>query len=196
MIDINEVITFFDDLAYKWDNMEVKNEDVINIILDNAKVMDGHKVLDVACGTGIMIPYYLKRNVSNVNAVDISPNMISIASKKFVDEKRVEFTCCDVEKCTFEDVFDNIVVYNAFPHFQSAESLIECLSDKLKEGGTLTVAHGMSREKIDAHHKNCASHVSNGLMEADKLAEIFSKYLDVTTIISNDDMYQVVGFKR
>lgn len=38
-----------------------------------------------------------------------------------------------------------------------------------------------------------AAKVSNGLMEAKDLSDIFSKYLQVTTVISNDEMYQVVG---
>jgi len=85
------------------------------------------------------------------------------------------------------------VVYNAFPHFPDPERLIKNLSGLLKPGGTLTVAHGMSREKIDAHHHGSAHHVSNGLMTAEDLASIFKEYLTVTTMISNDRMYQVVG---
>ena len=67
------------------------------------------------------------------------------------------------------------------------------LSSLLKPGGTLTVAHGMSREKIDAHHHGAASHVSNGLMSAGDLAAIFAEHLTVTTMISNEQMYQVSG---
>ena len=85
------------------------------------------------------------------------------------------------------------MVYNAFPHFPDPERLIKTLSGLLKPGGTLTVAHGMSREKIDAHHHGAASHVSNGLMPAEKLAAIFGKYLTVITVLSDDRMYQVVG---
>ena len=85
------------------------------------------------------------------------------------------------------------VCYNAFPHFPDPERLIATLSGLLKPGGTLTVAHGMSREKIDAHHHGSAHHVSNGLMTAEDLASIFKESLTVTTMISNDRMYQVVG---
>lgn len=59
--------------------------------------------------------------------------------------------------------------------------------------GTLTVAHGMSREKINKHHQGAAKDVSMGLMELEKLTEIFNKYLKVTVSVSNDDMYQVTG---
>ena len=88
------------------------------------------------------------------------------------------------------------MVYNAFPHFPDAERLITHLSGLLAEGGVLTVAHGMSREKIDAHHHGSASKVSMGLMPAEQLAGIFGRYLDVTAVISDEDMYQVAGKRR
>ena len=63
----------------------------------------------------------------------------------------------------------------------------------MKPGGTLTVAHGMSREKIDAHHRGTACRVSNGLMSAEELSAIFAGHLTVSTVISDDRMYQVTG---
>lgn len=57
------------------------------------------------------------------------------------------------------------------------------------------MAHGSSRAAIDAHHHGAASHVSNGLMEADALAAIFAKHLRVKEILSTDEIYQVVGEK-
>lgn len=63
-------------------------------------------------------------------------------------------------------------------------------------GGTLTVAHGMGREHIDNHHKHGASEVSLGLISAEEMAELFSKKLKVTTMISTDEIYQLVGLKE
>lgn len=88
------------------------------------------------------------------------------------------------------------MVYNAFPHFPDPERLIRTLSGLLKPGGTLTVANGMRREKINAHHHGAASHVSNGLMSAEDLSQVFEAVLTVTTVLSDDRMYQVVGEKR
>ena len=194
MIETKEVIEFFDRLAPGWDAEMIRSDAVINTILDNAEVTEGKDVLDVACGTGVLIPDYLKRNAASVTGIDISPKMAGIARKKFKQE-RVTILCGDVETTAFDRQFDCIVVYNAFPHFPDPERLIRTLSDLLKPGGTLTVAHGMSREKIDAHHHGTASHVSNGLMPADDLAAIFGKHLTVTTVISDERMYQVVGKK-
>ena len=194
MIETKEVIEFFDRLAPGWDAETIRSDAVINTILDNAEVTEGKDVLDVACGTGVLIPDYLKRNAASVTGIDISPKMAGIARKKFKQE-RVTILCGDVETTAFDRQFDCIVVYNAFPHFPDPERLIRILSGLLKPGGTLTVAHGMSREKIDAHHHGTASHVSNGLMPADDLAVIFGKHLTVTTVISDERMYQVVGKK-
>ena len=194
MIETKEVIEFFDRLAPGWDADMVRNDAVINTILDNAAVMEGKDILDVACGTGVLIPDYLKRGVASVTGIDISPKMAEIAKAKF-PQPEVTILCGDVETADFGKPFDCVVVYNAFPHFPDPERLIQTLSGLLKPGGTLTVAHGMSREKIDAHHHGTASHVSNGLMPAEELSGIFARYLSVTAAISDERMYQVIGRK-
>ena len=192
MINTSEVIEFFDRLAPGWDAEMIRNDEVIGLILDNAGVTAGKDVLDVATGTGVLIPDYLKRDVASVTGIDISPRMAEIAQEKFRETGAV-ILCGDVEETDFGRQFDCVVVYNAFPHFPDPERLISRLASLLASGGTLTVAHGMSREKINAHHHGAAMHVSNGLMPAEELAEIFGKYLEVTTVVSDERMYQVVG---
>ena len=195
MIDTNEVVAFFDRLAPDWDAEMIRSDEIISAILDNAGVGAGRDVLDVACGTGVLIGDYLTRGAASVTAIDISPKMAAIAKEKF-PQPCVTILCGDVERTDFGRLFDCAVVYNAFPHFPDPERLIARLAALLKPGGTLTVAHGMSREKIDAHHRGSAGHVSNGLMSAEDLAAIFSKHLRVSTVISDERMYQVVGVKE
>ena len=188
-----DVISFFDRLAPSWDADMIRHEDVIATILDNAGIVAGVDVLDVACGTGVLFPDYLGRNVGSVTAIDIAPEMVRIAREKF---PQVQVLCGDVTENVFDRKFDRIVVYNAFPHFPEPEKLIETLSTLLKKGGMLTVAHGMSRAQIDRHHEGGASKVSVGLMHEDVLAAIFEKHLTVTTKISDERMYQVCGRKE
>lgn len=190
-----DVVAFFDRMAPQWDADMIRSDEIIKIILDNAGVAEGSDVLDVACGTGVLIPDYLARNVKHVVGIDISPEMVKIATKKFPQEN-VEIVCGDVETAELGRDFDRIVVYNAFPHFPEPEKLLRVLSSKLRPGGTLTVAHGMSREQIDQHHSGSAHSVSMGLMHEDELAEMFSKFLTVTVKISDDRMYQVTGIKK
>ena len=192
----SDVIAFFDRCAPTWDAEMVKSDEIIEKILDNAEVMAGQDILDVACGTGVMFPYYLKRGAASVTGIDISPEMAKIAAAKFADQPNVRVICADVEEMQFDRKFDRIVVYNAFPHFPKPKRLIKILSGLLKEDGRLTVAHGASREAIDNHHSGSASKVSNGLMTADSLKKLFDAHFDVEVMISNRKMYQVSGVKR
>ena len=191
-----DVIEFFDRCAATWDADMIKNDAIIGKILDHAEVVADMDVLDVACGTGVMFDYYLGRGVSSVTGIDISPEMAKIAAAKYADQPKVQVICGDVEDYAFDRKFDRIVVYNAFPHFPYPKRLIKILASLLKEGGRLTVAHGMSREAIDNHHNGPASKVSNGLMTAENLKRIFDAHFDVEVVISNRFMYQVSGVKR
>lgn len=189
------VIAFFDRCAPGWDSGMVKSDAIIGSILDNALVGPGQDILDVACGTGVMFPYYLERQAASVTGIDISPEMAKIAAEKFADEPRVKVLCADVEEADFDKKFDRIVVYNAFPHFPDPEKLIRVLAGLLKEGGRLTIAHGMSREAIDNHHSGDASPISVGLMEAESLKRLFAPWFQVEVVIDNPRMYQVSGVK-
>ena len=191
-----DVIEFFDRMAPSWDADMIENDEVIGKILDNAEIGPGQDVLDVACGTGVMFPYYLSRGVASVTGIDISPEMAKTAEEKFREEANVRVLCGDVEEAVFDRKFDRIVVYNAFPHFPKPKRLIRILAGLLKDDGRLTIAHGQSREAIDGHHKGSASKVSNGLMTADNLKKIFDPHFDVEVMISNRRMYQVSGVKK
>ena len=195
MLQKDDVIAFFDRCAPTWDEGLVHDDAKIAAILDNAGVGAGCRVLDVACGTGVLIPDYLARGVAAVTAIDIAPEMARLAAEKFPQEN-VTVLCGDVETTHFDTLFDCVVVYNAFPHFPDPARLIGVLAGLLEPGGRLTVAHGMSRAQLDRHHSGSAHRVSLGLMHEDDLAALFAPYFDVTTKISDDRMYQIVGKKR
>ena len=191
-----DVIAFFDRCAPSWDAEIIKNDEIIGKILDNAKVKKNMNVLDVACGTGVMFPFYLQREAASVTGVDISPEMAKIAAEKYKENSKIKVICADVEEAEFTHKFDVAVVYNAFPHFQDPQRLICCLASLLKEGGRLTIAHGASRETINAHHQGAAKNVSNGLMPANELRKLFERYFEIEVVISDEQMYQVVGKKK
>lgn len=193
MMEQQEIIRFFDRCAPSWDAEMVRNEPVIAAILDNAGIARGIDVLDVACGTGVLFPDYLARGVASLTAIDIAPEMARIAQEKF---PQVKVLCGDVETTEFERKFDAVVIYNAFPHFPEPARLIGRLAEWVKPGGRLTVAHGMSRDKLVRHHSGSASRVSIDLPEAHDLADIFAPWFDVDVTISNDEMYQVCGKRR
>lgn len=188
-----DIIEFFDSCAPWWDADMVRNEQVIEKILDNGGIAEGVHVLDVACGTGVLFPDYLSRNVASVTGIDISPEMAKIAQKKF---PQVRVICGDVENTTFDQKFDAIMVYNAFPHFPNPARLIQTLAGLVKPGGRLSVAHGMSRAALTHHHADRASAVSIDLLHEKELAALLEPYFEVDVVISDEQMYQVAGVRR
>ena len=195
-MDKKEITAFFDSYADSWDADMVKTQWKIDKILNAANITEGKSVLDIACGTGVLIPDYISRKVAKCVAVDISENMIRIARCKFSDYENVIFLCEDAETFKFDEKFDSIVIYNAFPHFANRSLLFENLSEHLEENGRITVAHGMSRADLIKHHSGKAEKISTVLPEADELAKIMKPYFDVDTNISTDEIYIVSGRKN
>ena len=99
-----DIIEFFDKCAPSWDANMIRDDEIINTILDYAKVSEGKDILDVACGTGVLIPDYLNRNVKSITAIDVSPEMVKIAAEKFASND-VNIICGDVETEEFEQLF-------------------------------------------------------------------------------------------
>ena len=195
--DKKDVIEFFDSRSSSWDKEMETDDYKMNQILDAAQIESGKSVLDIACGTGVMIDYYIKRNVSDVTGVDISSKMIEIAENKFKKYDNINFICCDAETYRFNQKYDSIMVFNAFPHFVNPKALIKNLVKAVKSGGTVTVAHDRGRKSLDNHHKSVhASKISNGLMSEDDLEKIFVM-AGITDIYkkSTDDIYIVSGKK-
>ena len=174
-----EVAAFFDRMAPEWDAEMIKSDEKINFILDAAGVKENSVVLDVACGTGVMFPYYLARGAERVIGVDISSEMARIAASKMHDP-RVEVICGDVEEIAVE----------------SPERLVRRLSRWLKPDGRLTVAHGMSIEALNRHHSGRASSVSREMLTAEELSAVFAPYFEVDTAVSDDEKFVVSGTKR
>ena len=184
---------FFDSIAPKWDNEPIADKKILDIILDNGGIRENIDILDVACGTGVLFPYYLERNVKSITAIDLSPEMVKIAKSKF---PQANVICGDAENIILDKQFDAIMIYNAFPHFPEPEKVIENLSKALKTGGRFTIAHGLSKKELDEIHQKSADAVSNVLPECDDLAKMLSPYFNVDIMISDDKMYQISGTKR
>ena len=198
MIDKRDVQAFFDRLAPEWDAGLVRNETVIGRILDNAGVKPGCRVLDVACGTGVLFGDYLRRGAAQVTAIDLSPEMAARAAEKAAGTQ-ITVLCGDVETdpaVRASAPYDVVMVYNAFPHFPDPAVLIQTLAGLVKVGGRLSIAHSMSRAALDAHHSGSARPVSRGLLHEEQVKALMAPYLDVDVVISNGEMYQVCGIKR
>lgn len=195
-MDKRKITKFFDNLAEEWDSGLSPDDEKMDEIMDAAGIQNGVRILDVACGTGVMFSYYLKRGASFIRGADISAKMLEEAERKWGNNEKIELLNADADSDYMGKDFDCVVVFNAFPHFPDPEQLLSNLKIALKDGGTLTVAHDWGRKVIDERHKGSASEASNGLMSETELAEIFNSlgFKNVYTK-ATEEIYIVSGKK-
>ena len=194
-MNTTEIQEFFNRLAHSWDSNQIIDTDKINRILDVAGICSGQSVLDVGCGTGVLAPFWLEREVSRVLAVDLSPEMIRLARRKGFDP-RIEFLCADIEALEPCPGFDAVVLYNCFPHFPEPARLLERMSHWLRPGGRLTVAHSLGLAQLACHHKGAAAHVSREMLSAEDLSDLMSRWYLVDQSCSEEGIYYVSGTKQ
>ena len=195
MLDKTEVIKFFDRLSPSWDRNNSHDPGKINYILDKAGIKKGVSVLDAACGTGVLFPFYLERGAERITGIDISGGMIAEAEKKF-RLPQIKLICADIETTTFDNYFDCCVIYSAFPHFGNPTLIIEKMSKVQQPGGRLTVAHSESIEKINSRHRQHASTVSIELLPVKNLSELLSPFYDVDISLADENVFIVSGQRK
>lgn len=172
--------SYFDSLADGWDEM-YDTERVLPLLrqgLEALGVGPAERILDLGCGTGILLGTLLERlgPEGRVEAVDLSPRMVARASDKFPDE-RVLFHVADaVEPPVLDAAFDRVICFSAWPHFRAPDRVIAAIRRVLAPGGRAHVWHVDSRSVIDHIHRHAGEAVRHDLLEpAGVLAERFER---------------------
>ena len=186
---------FFNNLAYKWDEICHHDDKKIRKILDLAEIKENSKILDIGTGTGIVISYLLEKSPSKLVGVDISENMIEVAMKKYKD-KNVKFIVSDIMDFN-EDKYDYIFIYSAYPHFKDKEKLFEHLSNLLNNDGKIVIAHSQSRDEINHVHSKIDVVKEDVLLPVEDNVKIINKYLKANKTVDNSEMYYIeaINFK-
>ena len=65
-MDKETIRDFFNNFAPQWDNEPIAEKEIIDTVLDNGGIKENVDILDVACGTGVLFPYYLERKVKSI----------------------------------------------------------------------------------------------------------------------------------
>ncbi|EAQ0265285.1 class I SAM-dependent methyltransferase, partial [Salmonella enterica] len=93
-------------------------------------------ILDVATGTGNMIPILKDRQPHSIKAIDISENMINIARKEY---PFIEFYIADIANLPFDNnSFDFVTSNFGVQHFYNIEQSFSEISRILKPEGTFS----------------------------------------------------------
>lgn len=146
---------FFNSLAASWDQTRSHNPALLASLVRNMHIRQKQRVLDVGCGTGVLIPFLLKAvgHIGKVVGIDIADQMVELAAKKFQHLTNVELFRLDVMDYMAEDQFDHVTCLNFFPHIQNQSAFLKkALDEWLLPGGWLHVCHDLSRTQVNAIH--------------------------------------------
>ena len=188
MSDLDEK-EFFDRLAPKWDEMD-DGDHGRKALLASLPIQKGMRLLDAACGTGVITGELMALSGSPVIGVDISGEMLRRAKAKYAGSEAifVEASLYDYE----DEPFDGIIVYNAYPHFVELERFKKKLSSLLKPGGFAVILHNMGRARLDAHHAHVPAVISRSLLPVNEEAAFYKDTFFVERAEEDENHYLIL----
>jgi len=186
---------FFDACAEGWDEGLESGLPARRAMCFLSGIQPEERILDIACGTGVMFTELLSYSPKKLLGIDISPAMLERAKKKFPHQPELELFCGDVMDY-FGEEFDRAFLYNAYPHFLNREALIKKIASLLKKGGRFTIAHSMGKERLNAHHAGVPAHISSELRDVETEAALWAPYFHVEGKLDLPDFYLITGSKK
>jgi len=130
---------FWDNAAEKYSKSKISDLDGYHTTLERTRtyLAESDHVLEIGCGTG-STALLLAPNVSHITASDISPNMVSIGSKKAQDQgiKNVSFVASDIYGAKIEEMtYDAVLALNVLHLLEDVPSSVRRVHELLRPGG-------------------------------------------------------------
>lgn len=193
-MDAQTVQNFFNERADGWDAYCHHDAQRLARILQEAQLAPGLRILDAACGTGVLFAPLLQSCPAQLVGLDISEKMIAVAQQKYAAPN-----LCTLAQDLYTYTgtgFDRVILYSAYPHFADKQALAQKLYEVLAPGGRFVVAHSESRHAINGHHTGpavCA--VSSHLHSAAAECRWFESLFTVDVCVDTDEVYIFSGIK-
>ena len=148
---------YFNEKATIWDEIVAEKDEIkLERMAESLDIESGSALLDVGTGTGVFVPYLLRRigRRGRLVTLDFAEEMLKRARAKNCNGN-IEYLNADVTNIPLRDeIFDIVVCYSSFPHFQDKPKSLNEISRVLKKGGRLVICHTSSRATInDIHHQ-------------------------------------------
>jgi len=150
-------------------------------------------ILDVGCGSGVLVPRILRRlgSAGRIHEVDCADKMIEV-NRRLHPDPRIRFHVADVNTLPLPKKSCNgIFCFSCFPHFQDKLRAMRAMAAALKKGGWLLLAHFNSPEELNHHH--ASSHMAvkrDRLPDEDAMRALFAEAgLTIVRHVNEDGFY-------
>jgi len=142
------------DFIYTWKDYK-KEAEVITRLINENKLSAENKLLDVACGTGAHLEYF----VDNFDCVgvDLNPEMLEVAKEK---APKAKFYSADMIDFDLKQKFDAVIcLFSSIGYVKKEENLrktIACFVKHLKKGGIVIIEPWLTKEiyRVGSPHMN------------------------------------------
>jgi len=198
---------FFNAHADKWIDMWYKDpatgrydkhEKDFKRLFSLLPLKRGNHVLDVGCGTGVLVPLILQRITETgvLYELDFAEKMIDV-NQSLHDQGNIRFIVSDAENAPLDVASCDVVIcFSCFPHLQNKGKAIMTLARILKPGGVFAVSHFDSSEGINKHHGSCHAVMHDRLPdEATMRSLLQSANLVIDVFIDEPGFYCIIANK-
>jgi SAM-dependent methyltransferase len=136
----------YDEVAEVFDRYSERTGfPITECLMEMTRVSGGDRLLDVACGSGIVTrrAAALIREAGKAVGIDLSPNQIRVARKRAraAGYSWIDFTVMDALELAFADGSFDVVVAQ-FPHLPDRARCIGEMFRVLKPGGRFAICNG------------------------------------------------------
>ena len=168
---------FFNQKAATWDEtIAEKDTGKLEQMAERLNISPGSTVLDVGTGTGVFLPFLLRKIGGNgcIVALDIAEKMLEVARGKGFDGK-IDYLCADVTDIPLSGgIFDTVVCYSSFPHFRDKPKAFAEISRVVKTKGWLFICHTSSRDTINQIHRSMPAVQNDTIPDENEMRAILS----------------------
>jgi SAM-dependent methyltransferase len=158
LADIDEKRAFFNGLAASWDEKgdDRKMDAGLRRFVQSSYAASAKTILDVGCGTGILVPHLLARypNAQAIIELDYAEEMLAVNRSKFQNQRLIRVLADAANLPIPDNSIDLVLCFNVVPHLVNIEATFQSLLRVLVSGGMFAVGHLMSSDELNRFHGN------------------------------------------
>ena len=118
-----------------------QNRAFLDLYLQQTPFKKNSRVLEIGCGTGAIAKQLARLDsIASVEALDVSPLLISVAQALSVDYSNLHFTVGNAHKLPWaSNEFDAVIFHSTLNHIHDPSHALAEANRVLKEGGILII---------------------------------------------------------